>query len=1754
MKYTEYMGETYCLTSRSAEKLSEDARAFIDAADARKAGQPEDIRMLFSNRYWNCDLLNQLAASLRAGQKPSAFFAEKLSRVCGTFILPRWWESFLWAIDACRDRPYPRGIFRRPFRSDHYVAYPYLIAGIARRFAYQAIVDADLVDILSGNLPPDALAYTTECGAGYTAELIAYELNRGNDRLKDLLTACLNGDEGAPQVNRTIFLGIQLSGCTELHVLLGKLLLAARLQEGLRQSICEVADEGTIPAFRTILGVIADHDLLRYSSVRRAVDVWTGLGSDDLKDLKRVSDKTLRLLLKGLESDASRADMLRSDDSMEIYMGLWAEAIGNVRGAVRLAEDLIQRGTRHQAAVCCFFGSVIQEQDAYLCLAKAALTRFPDDQEILALCLPAFLTAAGSGLDAGYRVKRSNAFQPADAEWYPLMQTWHQKLRGKEQTVQTDVFPWLTPVLRKADLALILCGLAIASEDARLQDEALALLPQVTTDFNHRTHCMQALLTPIRRPAQRAALMAALADKSSDTRYAAFAIADKLPPQALDFPVIEAYLKLKASDLRTNCLKLLMRQEDQALTETIRRLLADPLPQKRAAGYDLILQIAASPKHQHLKTACAEMLPLAEPQDAQEKLLWESAAKAVKPEAAAHHLTGSLFDDADRYEPDLSFVEKEPAYREAFLRLFPDSAVAGKGPGMIGKLKKVFGKEGDCPSCARARQDLQSLLEWIDAHKEDPINKHPLSDEEQLLGYGRLMPPEWYIRNHEAFPDAELWENWYARLGSPERLARVVLLLLLVNTSPLHGYRAYDNAKNLLDDLFGMGFQRASASPYDENAQVICAYLFMAHGHAEELEKAGMWMAYWLIQKAPSAQFAWAAKEPRFSGGIAFGQGIGAQCVTGQAQVSWLLSFLLRVPEKSWPGAYALREALFLRYQKERGRIVAEHGEAAEPVSRYSMNLINFAAIHTMFSRRRDERLQPAVLDDLKAVRAGVLTDRALYARLFQPGCLRGGLTLLSQTSLYMRTRDGETSGALGRGFNRHYAARQCMDVVETLTGRRDGFSEEDLALLREADQKYLTVMPIILESELRRGDTMAQWSWAIDGIRYIRGVEWLGRILAALGQSPLQRGLYGIGYHQQVGREESLCHLLSVSIPAAGDDEKALAGTIRQYGIRDQRLVEVAMYNPAWVPLIGEHLAWPGFASAVYFFIAHMNETFDEERKAVIARFTPLAADELNAGAFDIDWFRRVWEEAGEKRFGMLYDAAKYITDNTRHTRARKYADAVLGKLNADETEKEILEKRNKDLLMAYALIPLSGDGDLQRRFLFIQRYIKDSRQFGAQRSAAERRTGEMALVNLAANSGDRDVIRLTLRMEGRLAENSIALFAPMTVEDVTVRIDSDPDGSVSLLCEKDGKALKSIPARLKKHPEIQRLTEAKKQLTEQARRCRRFLEEAMTDGMELSGEELRRLRINQVIRPMVDGLIIMTKTGSFGLPCDEGLTQVDGSIIPWADCPSLRIAHPFHLYRAGVWPAWQKYIFNGRIRQPFKQVFRELYVRTEDEAGSDHSLRYAGHQIQPRKAAATLRARRWTASTEEGLQKVFYRDNLIAILEAKADWFTPSDIEAPTLESVRFFERLNGRPVPIDQVPEVLFSEVMRDVDLAVSVAFVGGVDPEASHSTIEMRAALLEFTLPMFGITNVRIDRRHAMIQGKLSAYTVHLGSGIVHRQGGAMLRMTAVHSQHRGKLFLPFVEDDPQTAEILTKVLFLAEDSRIRDPKILEQIRS
>jgi hypothetical protein len=89
---------------------------------------------------------------------------------------------------------------------------------------------------------------------------------------------------------------------------------------------------------------------------------------------------------------------------------------------------------------------------------------------------------------------------------------------------------------------------------------------------------------------------------------------------------------------------------------------------------------------------------------------------------------------------------------------------------------------------------------------------------------------------------------------------------------------------------------------------------------------------------------------------------------------------------------------------------------------------------------------------------------------------------------------------------------------------------------------------------------------------------------------------------------------------------------------------------------------------------------------------------------------------------------------------------------------------------------------------------------------------------------------------------------------------------------------------------------------------------------------------------------------------------------------------------------------------------------------------------------------------------------------------------------------------------------------------------------------------------GLTLRELESHHAIVRGTLGTYSIHLGSAGVVLMPGTALPIAAVHSQHRGRIFLPFADDDPRTAEVLSKVLLLARDKEIRDPNILEWIRA
>lgn len=728
---------------------------------------------------------------------------------------------------------------------------------------------------------------------------------------------------------------------------------------------------------------------------------------------------------------------------------------------------------------------------------------------------------------------------------------------------------------------------------------------------------------------------------------------------------------------------------------------------------------------------------------------------------------------------------------------------------------------------------------------------------------------------------------------------------------------------------------------------------------------------------------------------------------------------------------------------------------------------------------------------------------------------------------------------------------------------RFDTITEEEIPAIRLAHEIYQETVPKILAVELKRGETETPFSDSISSINVIYGIDYMIQILVALGKDTLQRGYSYSSSRSE--RKSVLSHLLSVSCPNPEETAKDLKKALKGTDITKKRLAELAMYAPQWIPILGEYLKLPALQSGCYYFIAHTCEGMDEQTISIIAKYTPLSPEELRDGAFDINWFFEAYKKLGEANFKLLYDAAKYSSSGTAHGRARKYADAALGKVEKEALKTEIQAKRNKDLLMSLSLLPLAKgkkkrEEDLLDRYQFIQKFKKESLAFGAQRRASEGRAVEIALRNLSVNAGYSDVTRLTLRMETKLVEILSDYFKWKTIEEIELKLSVDETGKSSILCQKNGKLLKAVPAKYKKHETVLRYQELNKNLREQYRRTKQMMEQAMEDRTSFEVWEMLELSKNPVIRPIVEPLVVISEgsrseedPARIGFLTEAGLMDWSGNVSEIHPNTKIFIAHPFDLYQEGHWQDYQKYLFEKQKKQPFKQIFRELYVKLSEELEKDRSLMFAGNQIQPQKTVGVLRNRRWVADYEDGLQKVYYKENIIARIYAMADWFSPSDVEAPSLEWVVFYNRKTFEPIKIKEIPDVIYSEVMRDVDLAVSVAHAGGVDPETSHSTIEMRQVIVSCNLELFKIKNVKVEGNHAVIDGKLGQYTVHLGSGVVHQMGNSMLFVVPVHSQHRGRIFLPFVDDDPKTAEIMSKILLFAEDTKIKDPNILSQIR-
>jgi hypothetical protein len=429
------------------------------------------------------------------------------------------------------------------------------------------------------------------------------------------------------------------------------------------------------------------------------------------------------------------------------------------------------------------------------------------------------------------------------------------------------------------------------------------------------------------------------------------------------------------------------------------------------------------------------------------------------------------------------------------------------------------------------------------------------------------------------------------------------------------------------------------------------------------------------------------------------------------------------------------------------------------------------------------------------------------------------------------------------------------------------------------------------------------------------------------------------------------------------------------------------------------------------------------------------------------------------------------------------------------------------------------------------------------------------------------------------------------------------------------DGSESTSVPSALKPFKEeIRAAREACKEIeadlsAQVARLQRLWLEKR---DWSLADWEVRYAH-HPLMADMTRRLIWTVSDGAGEKPAvygKNGLEDIEGKPVGGA-ASRVTLWHPIGRPAPDVL-AWRRRLAEREIVQPFKQAHREVYYVTDAERATDtYSNRFAGHILRQHQMMTLARINNWNVThriaadvrNDEPSHLVIPAWRIIAEL-----WTSPAGgDDAEFLDSgayvyiatdrVRFchvkdgvdpsaagiaYGPARGADLRMEDVPQIVFSEVMRHCDLFTGVTSVAN-DPEwfdhgtdAEHpdqwrrntanaywheaalgelmQSGQSRRDTLQEILPALKISDrCRIDGNFLRVQGKVRAYRIHIGSGnILMDPDNRYLCIVKKGTPNDTKLRLPF-EGDSMLSLILSKALLLADDDKITDQVILRQIK-
>jgi len=359
----------------------------------------------------------------------------------------------------------------------------------------------------------------------------------------------------------------------------------------------------------------------------------------------------------------------------------------------------------------------------------------------------------------------------------------------------------------------------------------------------------------------------------------------------------------------------------------------------------------------------------------------------------------------------------------------------------------------------------------------------------------------------------------------------------------------------------------------------------------------------------------------------------------------------------------------------------------------------------------------------------------------------------------------------------------------------------------------------------------------------------------------------------------------------------------------------------------------------------------------------------------------------------------------------------------------------------------------------------------------------------------------------------------------------------------------LSQVPYTLRAGNAFKEARAAQRETQAQYRLFRQHLERYMLEGTPIATGEFRYLMSNPIFAHLAERLVWRSSDGSPFLWAgpDRWETLYGGPVGLKDAALTLALVHPVALSRDGTLGAWQSLAADRRLVQPIRQLFREVYVVSEEEV--ERCRRFAGRMLEPRRAYAILRAAGFAPGC--GTARRERPGGLTAHLcwardAADRDLFGPHRKDEVASGDIRFVRE--GEILPLREVDLVIFSETLRVADLLTTRAAVGDAEL-TSRETVALRALLLRQVARSFRLTNIAVpeEGRYGLVLGARATYRINLTSGTVYLEPEG--RQIVV--PRAGAPWHP-VEENDATSDIISLALELAHDEEMTEPSFLTQL--